>query len=146
MIESAPTRYLLDTNVVSETRKRRAEHRVLTFLSSTSETALHLSVLTLGELRRGCADKRRTDPSAADELTSWVDGLESIYADRILDIDAAIARRWGELTAARSLPVVDALLAATALVNGLTVATRNVRDFAAIDVPLIDPWTAAQST
>lgn len=146
MIEPAPTRYLLDTNVISETRSRRAEQRVLTFLSSTSEAALYLSVLTLGELRRGCAAKRRTDPDTADELAVWVDGIESIYADRILDIDAAVARRWGELTAARSVPVVDALLAATALVNGLTVATRNVRDFAAMDVPLIDPWTAAQPT
>lgn len=145
MIEPAPTRYLLDTNVVSETRRRRAEQLVLTFLSSTSEAALYLSVLTLGELRRSCAAKRRTDPDTADELAVWVDGIESNYADRILDIDAAVARRWGELTAARSLPVVDALLAATALVNGLTVATRNVRDFAAMDVPLIDPWTAAQS-
>lgn len=132
--------YLLDTNVISETRKIRADGRVMAFLSAADETGLFLSVLTLGELRKGVEAKRRTDPIAADGLTAWVDGIETTFADRVLQIDAVIARRWGELSAARSMPVVDTLIAATAIVHGLTLATRNGRDVAAMGVPLVDPW------
>lgn len=134
------TGYLLDTNVISETRKARADSGVIAFLSAAEAAGLFLSVLTLGELRKGVAAKRRTDPGAADQLGVWVDGIETTFADRVLPIDAATARRWGELSANRSLPVIDTLIAATAISHGLTLVTRNTRDVEPTGVPLVDPW------
>jgi toxin FitB len=132
--------YLLDTNVVSETRKSRPDGGVIAFLSAAEPTGLFLSVLTLGELRKGVAAKRRTDPATADQLGAWVDGIETTFADRVLPIDAAIARRWGELSADKSLPVIDTLIAATAIDHGLTLVTRNLRDVQTTGVPFLDPW------
>lgn len=132
--------YLLDTNIVSETRKRRAAPSVTAFLLAADSLALFISVLTLGELRKGVAARRRADPMSADQLGIWVDGIETTFANHILSVDAAVARIWGELSAGRSLPVIDALIAATAIAGGLTLVTRNTRDVAATGVPLIDPW------
>ena len=132
--------YLLDTNIISETRKKRPFEGVVDFLAAADDEALFLSVLTLGELRKGVQAKRRIEPVIADELAAWVDGIEQLFADRILPIDVAAARLWGELSAARSVPVVDTLIAATALTRGLTLVTRNVRDFQAAGASLIDPW------
>ncbi len=132
--------YLLDTNVISETRKTRADSGVMTFLSAAEAAGLFLSVLTLGELRKGVAAKRRSDPGAADQLSAWVDGIETTFADRVLPIDAAAARRWGELSASRSLPVIDTLIAATAIIHDLTLVTRNIRDVESTGVTLVDPW------
>src|SRR5438477_11029439 len=112
--------YLLDTNILSETRKTRADSGVMAFLSAADAAGLFLSVLTLGELRKGVAAKRRTDPVAADQLGAWVDGIEMTFTDRVLPVDAATARRWGELSAGRSVPVIDTLIAATAISHGLT--------------------------
>jgi toxin FitB len=134
------TGYLLDTNVISETRKVRADRGVVAFLSAAEAAALFVSVLTLGELRKGVAAKRRTDPVAAGQLGAWVDGIETTFADRVLSVDAATARRWGELSADRSLPVIDTLIAATAISHGLTLVTRNTRDVESTGVPLVDPW------
>ena len=134
------TGYLLDTSVISETRKARADSGVIAFLSAAEAPGLFLSVLTLGELRKGVAARRRTDPGAADQLGAWVDGIETTFADRVLPIDAATARRWGELSANRSLPVIDTLIAATAISHGLTLVTRNTRDVEPTGVPLVDPW------
>ena len=134
------TQYLLDTNVLSETRRKQADERVIRFLSSAEQSGLFLSVLTLGELRKGVALKGRSDPSAARALGSWVDGLEYSFADRILGVDAAITRLWGELSAQRPRPVVDTLLAATAVVHGLTLVTRNTADVLDTGVSLHDPW------
>ena len=132
--------YLLDTNVLSETRRRRADERVMAFLSEAEPSALYISVLTLGELRKGVALKRRTDPSAAKKLSGWVDGLEFSFADRILGIDAATARHWGDWSAERPRPVIDTLLAATAVQRDLTLVTRNVTDIQDLPVKLLDPW------
>jgi len=137
---TATSGYLLDANVVSETRKTRPDPGVLAFLTGAESASLFISVLTLGELRRGVAAKRRGDPMAADRLGAWVDGLQASFADRIIAIDGGIARRWGELSAGRSVPVVDTLIAATALGHGLTLVTRNTRDVAATGVGLVDPW------
>ncbi len=136
------TGYLLDTNVISETRKARADGGVIAFLSAADTAGLFLSVLTLGELRKGVAARRRTDPGAADQLGAWVDGIETTFADRVLPVDGVIARRWGELSADRSLSVIDTLIAATAIARGLTLVTRNTRDVESTGVPLIDPWQA----
>jgi predicted nucleic acid-binding protein len=137
---TAVAAYLLDTNIVSETRKRNADGRVIAFLSAADPGALFVSVLTLGELRRGVVAKRRTDAVAAGQLGSWVDGIEMTFADRVLSIDTATSRRWGELSAGRSLPVVDTLIAATAITHGLILVTRNTRDVQATGVTLLDPW------
>ncbi len=135
-----PAGYLLDTNVISELRKTRADGGVIAFLAAADAERLFLSVLSLGELRKGVEAKRRTEPDAADRLGQWVDGIETTFSDRLLPIDAPIARRWGELSADRSRPVIDTLIAATALRHGLTLVTRNTRDLAPTGVPLVDPW------
>jgi len=134
--------YLLDTNVISETRKSRADAGVIAFLSAAQSGGLYLSVLTLGELRRGVAAKRRTDSVAGDQLSLWVDGIEATFGDRLLPLDAQAARLWGELSAVRSLPAVDTLIAATAMRHDLTLVTRNIRDIESTGVRLIDPWRA----
>jgi predicted nucleic acid-binding protein len=138
---SGGVRYLLDTNVVSETRKTRPDKRVTGLLAAADASGLFLSVLTVGELRRGVAAKRRSDPDAAAHIAAWVDDLETNFADRILPIDTAIAKVWGELSAHRSRPVVDTLIAATALVHDLTLVTRNTEDVRGIAMSVIDPWT-----
>ena len=88
--------YLLDTNVVSETRKKQADPGVISFLQAVDAYSLFISVLTLGELRKGVAKKKLEDLNAAALLENWVDGLEYSFANRILGIDAATARLWGE--------------------------------------------------
>jgi toxin FitB len=136
------TGYLLDTNVISETRRSRPDAGVIGFLSAASAEGLFLSVLTLGELRKGVALKRRTDPVAARELARWVEGIATNFADRILPIDIATALRWGELSAGGNPPVIDTLIAATALSRDLTLVTRNTKDVQSSGVPLLDPWHA----
>ena len=138
---SGGTEYLLDTNVLSETRKRGADSGVISFLQNTEPSALYLSVLALGELRKGVAIKRRSDPSAAKSLGAWVDGLEQSFADRVLGIDAPVARLWGEWSADRPRPVIDTLMAATAALREMTLVTRNVRDLRGIKVKLLNPWS-----
>jgi predicted nucleic acid-binding protein len=137
---SAAAGYLLDTNFISETRKIRPDAGVMAFLAAADTAGLFLSVLTLGELRKGVETRRRTDSAVGARLGAWVDGIESTFADRVLPVDAAAARLWGELSAGRSLPVIDTLIAATAISRGLTLVTRNTRDVASTGVPLIDPW------
>ncbi len=137
---SGQLQYLLDTNILSETRKKQANERVISFLSAAEPSALFISVLSLGELRKGVALKARSDADAAKRLGTWVDGLEFSFGDRILAVDAAIARQWGELSAQRSRPVVDTLLAATALVHKLTLVTRNISDVHDLGIKLLDPW------
>jgi toxin FitB len=136
-------RYLFDTNVLSETWKPKANQGVIEFLRSTEPTSAFISVLTIGELRKGEAAKklRDPDPNAASRLAAWVEGLELGFADRILGIDPATARLWGEWSADRPRPVVDTLLAATAVVHDLTLVTRNLRDVQGIPAKLLDPWT-----
>lgn len=132
--------YLLDTNVVCETRRRDPHIGVMAFLSSISSSRAFLSVITVGELRRGVAAKRQSDPDAASPLQAWVDELQAHYVDQLLPVDLAVAQRWGDLTSPGAVPVIDALIAATALEHDLTVVTRNVKDFQRFGVALLDPW------
>lgn len=134
------TRYLLDTNVVSEVRRPRPDPGVLRWLEAARGDDLFLSVLTIGEIRLGIVRLERRDPARAEALEAWLAGLESGYADRILPVTVAVARRWAVLSAERPLPVVDALLAATAAEHDATLVTRNVADLAGVDVPLLDPF------
>ena len=136
------TRYLLDTNVVSELRRARPAPAVLRWFDQARDAELCLSALTIGDIRLGIVRLQRRDPEQAAALAAWLDGLESGYADRILPVTAAVARRWAELHAERPLPVVDALIAATAAEHGATLVTRNVGDLAGVDVPMIDPFVA----
>ncbi len=137
---SGRLQYLLDTNILSETRKKQADERVMSFLSAAEPSALFISVLSLGELRKGVALKIRSDADGAKRIGAWVDGLEFSFGERILGVDTAIARQWGELSAQRSRPVIDTLLAATALVHKLTLVTRNISDVHDLGVKLLDPW------
>ena len=133
-------RYLLDTNVLSETRKRLADARVMAFLAAAEPSALYLSVLSLGELRKGVAAKAKSDAVAAQLLAQWVDGLEYSFGDRLIGIDGATARLWGEWSAQRPRPVVDTLLAATATVHQMTLVSRNTVDVQDIGVDTLNPW------
>ena len=137
---SGPVAYLLDTNVLSETRKKKPDEGAIAFLRAADSSTLYLSVLTLGELRKGIAAKGRTDPVAAKALAAWVEGLEVGFADRILPIDAPVARLWGEWSGDRPRPVIDTLLAATAAHHSLTLVTRNMRDVSGLPVRVHNPW------
>ena len=132
--------FLLDTNVLSETRKKKPDAGVVAFLESADAGELYLSVLTLGEFRRGVLAKRREDADAGARLEAWVEGLEASFGDRILNVDLPSARLWGEWSSARPRSVVDTLLAATAAVHELTLVTRNVRDVADLPVKTVNPW------
>lgn len=136
------TSYLIDTNVLSETRRKTGNSEVKSFFASLPPEQVYFSVLTLGEIRRGAIRQKRKDPSFNNELMSWLAQIESSAAGRILPVTLAIAYRWADLTVDRTRSPVDALLAATAAVHGLTVVTRNTVDFVDFGVPLINPWDA----
>lgn len=130
--------YLLDTNVVSAARKGHLAPT--TWLSRQSPEFVFISVLTLGELLSGAMIKARRDPAAGRALEGWAQKLRARYESRILGIDEAIALEWGRIAAMRTRGDVDGLIAATAIVHGLTVATRNVADFADTGVAVVNPW------
>lgn len=133
--------YLLDTNVVSELRKgERAEPSVSSWFGGIADQEIYLSVLTIGEIRRGVESVRRRDPDSAAALDSWLSRLTEAHRDRILQVDRAIAEEWGRMNVPDPLPVVDGLLAATARVVGLTLVTRNVADVEDTGVELLDPF------
>ncbi len=132
--------YLFDTNVLSEVNRRQPDARVLAFVRGISNEDAFISVLTIGDLRRGAVLRRRTDADHADRLNAWIASIEAGYGPRILPVDLPTARLWGELASDRPRPAVDALIAATAMVHGLTLVTRNTRDFADTGVALVNPW------
>jgi len=136
--------YLLDTNVISELRKgERADADVRAWFDRLGEGEIYLSVLTLGEIRRGIESVRRRDPGSAAALDSWLALLGEAHRDRILPLDRAIAEEWGRMNVPDPLPVVDGLLAATAKVTGLTLATPNIADVEAAGVELRDPFASS---
>ena len=132
--------FLLDTNVVSETRKRAPDRNVLAWFDDTDQQDLYISVLTIGELTKGIARRRHREPGAAAGLEHWLRGIEELFSDRVIPIDAPIATAWGRLNAGRPLPVIDSLLAATAEVRGFTLVTRNVKDIKETGVAYLNPW------
>jgi predicted nucleic acid-binding protein len=133
--------YLLDTNVVSEVVRSRPNERVLEWLRSVPDSALHMSVLTLGELRSGI--ERLGATARRERLRVWMEqDLQAWFEHRLIPVDASIAERWGKLVAEarRPVPAVDSLLAATALVHGLRLVTRNVDDFRFDQLEVLNPW------
>lgn len=133
--------YLIDTNVVSELRKgRRCDPHVAAWFRSAAAEETFLSVLSIGEIRRGIETVRRRDAIAARALDAWLAKLLSDFSARILVVSDAIAEQWGRLMVPDPLPVIDAMLAATAIVHGLTLVTRNVEDVARTGVRLLNPF------
>lgn len=135
--------FLLDTNVISELVRPRPEPKVTNWVAATDEDLLHLSVLTLGEIRKGIMILKDTSRRVA--LEAWLDSdLVLRFSGRILAIDETVADRWGRLAARATmgtqLPVIDGLLAATAMEHNLTLVTRNTKDVAGTGVPVFDPW------
>jgi predicted nucleic acid-binding protein len=136
--------FLLDTNIISALVKPKPEPQVTVWIESVDESLLYLSVLTLGEIRKGIALLREASRRVA--LEAWLNSdLALRFAQRILPIDQAVADRWGQITAHASiakspLPVIDGLLAATALDHNLTLVTRNTKDVAATGVAVFNPW------
>ena len=131
--------YLLDTHVVSELRKQRPHGAVLAWLQSQDEADLHLSAVTLGEIQAGVELTREQDPGKADEIEAWLALVAQAY--QVLPMDAAAFRAWARLMHRKSDTLYeDAMIAATAQVHGLTVATRNVADFKALGVAVLNPF------
>ena len=133
--------FLLYTNVVSELRKReRCGPKVNAWAQSIEPNQNFLSVLVVGELRRGAILKRHTDRAAADALEQWIARLTHFYGDRILPITLEIAQEWGRLSALRPIPPENGLLAATANVHRLTFVTRNTGNVEGLGVAILNPW------
>ena len=133
--------YLLDTHVLSELRRKTPHPGVVDWFSHRPATTLYLSVLTLGELRKGI--ETLADASRRLALLDWLESdIPSFFTGRILPVDLPVADRWGRLVAqaGRSLPAIDSLLAATALHHGLRLVTRNERDFDVPGLEVINPW------
>jgi predicted nucleic acid-binding protein len=132
-------KFLLDTNAISAIRRDRDAH-VRAWASQVDDARLHLSVLTIGEVRIGIERLRSRDPAQADVFAEWLGQLHERFADRILPVDAAVAEEWGRLNAPSPRNTVDSLVAATARIHGMTVVTHNTSDFANCGVQLLDPW------
>jgi toxin FitB len=136
--------FLLDTNIISELIKPKPEPRLVTWISGTDENLLYLSVLTLGEIRKGIEALRQ--PARRVQLETWLDSeLRLRFSGRILSIDDEVADRWGVIVgraASRKmgLPVIDGLLAATALHYNLTLVTRNSKDVVGTEALVFNPW------
>jgi predicted nucleic acid-binding protein len=138
--------FLLDTNCISELIRLRPDRHVMDWMDATNEASLYLSVLTLGEIRKGLA--RLAQGRLRTKFETWLEvDLKARFHGRILPVDAGVADRWGLLTAeakrkGKPLPVIDGLLAATAMHHNLTVVSRNVSDFASARVAVVNPWEA----
>jgi toxin FitB len=134
--------YLIDTCIWSDARRgiREATH----WIRHADPTRLFISVITVGEIIKGISLKQRTDRAAANGLTRWLDQLRSEYADRILPVTDIVALEWGRLTAIRSRPTADTLIAATAIAHRLNLVTRNVVDFADTGAPIVNPFDSGE--
>jgi predicted nucleic acid-binding protein len=136
--------FLLDTNIISELVKAKPEPRVADWIENIDESLLYLSVLTLGEIRKGITSLR--DGARRVSLEAWLDrDLVLRFSDRIISIDLDVADRWGRIAGnakKKPLPVIDGLLAATALHYDLTLVTRNIADIAGSGFAVFNPWEA----
>lgn len=134
--------YLLDTNVISELVKPTPNQNVLNWVNNSDEEKLYLSVITIGEIRKGVTGIK--DPLKQKKISQWLEvELPDYFEDRILNIDIKIADIWGQLQSknkAHTLPAIDGLIAATAKTHGLTLVTRNIKDFIHASIQIINPW------
>ncbi len=133
--------YLIDTNAISELRRKQPDANVVAWFARCAPQSLFLSVLTLGEIRKGI--ERLEDTKRRQILVEWLRvELPTFFLGRVLNVDASVADRWGRLQndAGRPLPAIDGLLAATALQHDLTLVTRNVKDFKDLNLRLVNPW------
>ena len=134
--------YLLDTNVISELRKgERCDANVQAWYAGVGETDIFLSVLVLGEMRRGIERIRRRDTERTIVLERWLEEIALMFAGRILPVDDMIADLWGRTYYVRNVPVVDGLLAATAMAHNMTLVTRNVADVEGLGARVLDPFS-----
>jgi predicted nucleic acid-binding protein len=133
--------FLLDTNVVSEIRKQTPDAGIASWFASVPADRLFLSVLVVGEIRHGIERLARRDPAQAEIYERWLSQLVGGYGDRVIPITERIAQTWGRLNVPDPVPVVDGLMAATALVNDWTLVTRNVNDVRSIGVRLLNPFS-----
>ena len=134
--------YLLDTNVLSETRKRQPAAGVVEWIAATPDQQLRVSVLTLGEIEQGIARVRgRGDRQQVSALERWLQDVEAGFEDRVLPVTLPVAAAWGRQQYAQPLPVIDALIAATARVHYMTVVTRNVKGFELAGFQVLNPFT-----
>jgi predicted nucleic acid-binding protein len=136
--------YLIDTNIISEVRKgSQCDANVARWYENVEDNCLYLSVLVLGEIRKGIEKVRARDRDQARALEKWLTAVRKGFAERVLPIDQAVADAWGHLNARRPLPVIDGLLAATAKVHGITLATRNIADVEGLGVQIFNPFQSA---
>ncbi len=136
--------WLLDTCALSEYARKTPAPKVIAWLDEQDESSLFISVITLGEIEKGILKLRKTNPRRSQKLTAWLGKVEQRFAGRILPLDTAALHVWAQIAAhtelaGQPLPVLDAMLMATAQCHGLTVVTRNVQDFA-IYPQVFDPW------
>jgi predicted nucleic acid-binding protein len=137
--------YLLDTNIVSELRKARPDPNVLAWHARNTDADVFVSVLVVGEVRRGIERIRSRDPRQAAALDGWLAGLVASYRDRVLPVTTEISDEWGRLAIAQPPPVIDGLMAATARVHRLTLVTRNVAEVARTGVRVVNPFEPTES-
>ena len=134
-------KYLLDTNIISEIRKGpRCHPNVAAWYSNLEEESLYLSVLVLGEIRKGIEGLRGRDAGKANELDLWLEQLQTSFQSQILPVDITISQEWGRLSSLHTVPVIDGLLAATATAHRLVLVTRNTRDFADLGIQVLNPF------
>ena len=133
--------YLIDTNIISEIRKGdRCDAKVSEWYASIADEDLFLSTLVLGEIRKGVELARPRDAGRATALERWLRDVVAAFGGRVLGIDNAVSDQWGRMSAIRTIPVIDGLLAATAVTNGLTLVTRNDRDIAGLGATVLNPF------
>ncbi|MFU8815653.1 MAG: type II toxin-antitoxin system VapC family toxin [Pseudomonadales bacterium] len=132
---------LIDTNIISEVRKgQRCDPNVASWYASVADADLYLSVLVLGEIRKGIERARPRDPARAERLEAWLEEVAAAFGDRVMPIDHAVADEWGRMSAIRPVSVIDGLLAATAKAHRMTLVTRNAIDVEGLGARVLNPF------